>query len=255
MPALFATTESEGLKSRWLPEDGRVRPHPTELEQYYDSWERSMPAVSKWRHYFDIYDAHLARFRGTDVHMAELGVAHGGSLKLWRWYFGDRAHISGLDIANATKRFQHNAVYGSPNRILIGNERLTGFWKEVKSELPRIDVFVDDGGHKPYHQIIILEAMLQHIAPGGVYIVEDIIDQKFVKHVVDNYVLGHTSINQFRWSSNLRQTSLSAAQKELFNVVIYPFVIVIEKLAQPRTMFRPDEIGKQIKLEGHGQGR
>ena len=129
-------------RSNWNPKDGRARPL-TELEQYYDNWNASWPNVCKWRHYFEIYDTHLSRFRGTDVHMAELGIAHGGSMKMWRWYFGERAHLSGLDIANSTRQFQGDPRFGRPDKIMIGNERFKSFWKEVRTELPRVDVFLD----------------------------------------------------------------------------------------------------------------
>ena len=251
---LLATPLTAGKPaSRWKPGDGRVRQQASALEEHYDSWQPGMPEVGKWRHYFDIYETHLARFRGSSVHMAELGLAHGGSLKLWRWYFGNRAHITGLDIANATMTFQGREQYGRPDKILIGNERFTSFWDRVRVELPRLDVFVDDGGHKYHHQIIVLEAMLKHLAPGGVYIVEDIIDQRFVKHVVDKYVLGTTSLNSFHWWANLVQRNLTQAQRSLFSVNFYPYAMVIEKLTEPRTVFRPDKIGSgNVKLEGHG---
>ena len=44
--------------------------------------------IHKWHHYFEIYDRHLARFRGSDVHVLEFGVAQGGSMQMWKEYFG-----------------------------------------------------------------------------------------------------------------------------------------------------------------------
>ena len=47
--------------------------------------------ISKWTHYFDIYDRYLARFRDRPVTMLEIGVSQGGSLELWRRYLGAEA--------------------------------------------------------------------------------------------------------------------------------------------------------------------
>ena len=42
----------------------------------------------KWLHYFDIYERHLHRFRNRKPVMLEIGVFDGGSLRMWRDYFG-----------------------------------------------------------------------------------------------------------------------------------------------------------------------
>ena len=98
-----------------------------------------------------------------------------------------------------------------------------------------------------------MESMLDHIAPGGVYIVEDIIDQNFVKYVINKYVIGEQSLSKFRWHAHLTQTNLPPPQRQLYSVTFYPFVLVVEKLAQPREQFRPDQMGDaHIQLEGHG---
>jgi hypothetical protein len=54
--------------------------------------------MHKWLHYFDIYERHFARFRGREIHMMEIGVYHGGSLQMWKHYFGPKATIYGVDI-------------------------------------------------------------------------------------------------------------------------------------------------------------
>ena len=47
-----------------------------DLQRYFES--NSGNRIHKWMHYFDIYERHFSRFRGTDVHLLEIGVAHGG---------------------------------------------------------------------------------------------------------------------------------------------------------------------------------
>ena len=54
--------------------------------------------IHKWMHFFEIYDRHFAKFRGKPVSVLELGVYHGGSLQMWKHYFGEQARIFGADI-------------------------------------------------------------------------------------------------------------------------------------------------------------
>lgn len=56
------------------------------------------PIVHKWRHYLSIYDRHLSRYRSTPVRLLEIGMFKGGSLQMWRRYFGIDARIYGIDI-------------------------------------------------------------------------------------------------------------------------------------------------------------
>src|SRR6266487_3666404 len=56
------------------------------------------PVAQKWRHYIDVYDRHLSRFRNSSFKMLEIGVAEGGSMRLWRDYFGSQAVLFGVDI-------------------------------------------------------------------------------------------------------------------------------------------------------------
>src|SRR5262245_25797837 len=46
------------------------------LRDYFRSHD-SGRGIYKWTHYFEIYERHFARFRGTRVHVAEVGVYSG----------------------------------------------------------------------------------------------------------------------------------------------------------------------------------
>ena len=62
--------------------------------------------LNKWKHYFEIYDRHFSRFREREISVLEIGVADGGSLEIWRRYFGPKARIVGLDINPGCKAFE-----------------------------------------------------------------------------------------------------------------------------------------------------
>ncbi len=67
-----------------------------DIEKYFK--ENTALSIHKWQHYFDVYDRHFSRYRGTDVHIVEFGVSEGGSLQMWKNYFGPDCKIYGVDM-------------------------------------------------------------------------------------------------------------------------------------------------------------
>jgi hypothetical protein len=47
--------------------------------------------IHKWLHYFDIYEKHFQKYIDKKVLIFEIGVAKGGSLEMWKYYFGENA--------------------------------------------------------------------------------------------------------------------------------------------------------------------
>jgi hypothetical protein len=137
-----------------------------DLERYF----RSNPGnlINKWSHYFEIYDRHLSRYRDTDVHLLEIGVRHGGSLQMWKHYFGDRAKIYGVDIHPRSGELAEDQI-----EIFIGDQEDKAFLASLAAQLPRIDVLIDDGGHTMPQQLNTFEVLFPEISPDGVYICED----------------------------------------------------------------------------------
>jgi hypothetical protein len=66
------------------------RPNP--LQQFFER-RKEGPGIFKWNHYFDIYQRHFEKFRGDAVHILEIGVYSGGSLEMWRDYFGPESRV------------------------------------------------------------------------------------------------------------------------------------------------------------------
>ncbi len=125
--------------------------------------------IHKWHHYFEIYDRHFARFRGQPITLVEFGVSQGGSLHLWRDYFGPQVQIVGIDINPNCKRFEEPGV-----RIEIGDQADRPFLRRLAASLPQIDILIDDGGHTMQQQIRTFEELFAKVAPTGVYLVEDL---------------------------------------------------------------------------------
>ncbi len=137
-----------------------------ELETYF--LENPGRMIHKWMHYFEIYDRHLARFRDTEVNVVEIGVYQGGSLQMWKQYFGPRASIWGIDINPQCRQFEEDRV-----RVLIGDQADRAFLSSVAAAAERIDVLIDDGGHTMRQQRATFEELFPKITPDGVYICED----------------------------------------------------------------------------------
>jgi len=123
----------------------------------------------KWDHYHGIYDRHLARFRGTALKFLEIGVSHGGSLQIWRKYFGPNATIFGVDVDPRC-----SVVDNPPSiNVRIGSQADVAFLRSVVAEMGGIDVVLDDGSHYVPHQRATFDALFPLLSAEGVYIVED----------------------------------------------------------------------------------
>ena len=124
--------------------------------------------MHKWLHYFDIYERHFARFRGQSPTMLEIGVFGGGSLAMWKEYFGPGTTILGVDINPDCARHAAEGV-----EIFIGSQDDPALIDRILEAHPRIDIVLDDGSHLMPHMIATFQLLYQRMHPRGVYLVED----------------------------------------------------------------------------------
>jgi hypothetical protein len=201
-----------------------------DVERYFN--ENTGHAISKWHHYFEIYDRHLSQFRGTDVHLLEFGVFQGGSLQMWKNYFGPRAKIFGVDINPHCRQVAEQQV-----EILIGDQGNRNFLKSLATQIPRIDILIDDGGHTMEQQINTYEELFRHIGPNGVYICEDLHTSYWVdwdggyqrpgtfieysKNFIDSLQAWH--------SADPSRLDVSKFTKSVHSLHFYDSMLVIEK--------------------------
>jgi hypothetical protein len=140
--------------------------HDNPLRQYFDNNPGRL--IRKWMHYFDIYHRHFARFRARPCTIVEFGVYHGGSLQMWRDYFGPQARIIGVDINPRLTAIDDAGV-----EIVIGDQGDRRFLRQLAQRVGQIDVLIDDGGHTMMQQIATVEELYGAVAPEGVILVED----------------------------------------------------------------------------------
>lgn len=136
------------------------------MENFYFS--KSHRVMNKWWHYFDVYHTFFERYMNSDVRILEIGVFRGGSMQMWKDYFGPKAIITGIDIDTRCKAFEEENVH-----ICIGSQADKKFLVNVSEQWGPFDIILDDGSHEMKHQIITFETLFPLLKEGGVFICED----------------------------------------------------------------------------------
>jgi len=134
----------------------------------YECYKKSPYRSIKHSSYFQVYAELLDQYRGKPVTFVEVGVLNGGSLFMWREYFGPNVRIVGIDFNPIAKRWGKDGF-----EVYIGNQSDPMFWRELFGKVGDVDVVLDDGGHTYEQQIITAHECIPHIRDGGLLIVED----------------------------------------------------------------------------------
>ena len=80
--------------------------------------------IIKWSNYFEIYEKLFKKFKNKKITLVEVGIADGGSLFMWRNYFGKKAKIIGVELNPEAKKLEKNGF-----KICIGDQSNPVFWK------------------------------------------------------------------------------------------------------------------------------
>ncbi|RPJ74815.1 MAG: class I SAM-dependent methyltransferase [Alphaproteobacteria bacterium] len=209
-----------------------------ELEQiFFNNTDR---LINKWSHYFEIYDRHFSRFRNKEIVILEIGIFQGGSLQMWKKYFGDKAKIYGVDIDPRCKEFEEENI-----EIHIGSQSDPEFLEKLKSAIPKIDILIDDGGHTMNQMRVTFDHMFDHIKSDGVYLCED-------THTCYQwrYGGGYKRSNSFieytkniidylhAWHSEQKALQINKFTRSIHSIHFYDSIILIEK----RNMVAPSNL-------------
>ena len=124
--------------------------------------------IHKWDQYFDIYEHYFEKYKGKEINILEIGISHGGSIQLWRKYFGEKINLFAIDFNPECQQFEDDRT-----KVFIGSQTDTQFLDRVISTLPVMDVIIDDGGHTMQQQIVSFEKLFMTLKEGGLYLVED----------------------------------------------------------------------------------
>jgi hypothetical protein len=146
-----------------------------DLETYFR--QNTGRVIHKCAHYFDIYEKHFSTYRGKELVLLEVGLGQGGSIQMWKHYFGKQVKIYGIDINPECRKFEEDGV-----KVFIGSQSDRAFLKKVFSEIPPVDILIDDGGHTMRQQIITFEEMFDCVKKGGIYLCEDLHTSYWLKY-------------------------------------------------------------------------
>ncbi len=190
-------------------------------------------AITKWKHYFGVYERELGRFRGRDISVLEIGVYRGGSIPMWKGYFGDGARLTFADIDPAC------CDHAEPGTVVeIGDQADPSFLADLARKHGPFDVVIDDGGHMMHQQITSFEHLWPHLSDQGIYLVEDTHTSywpgfgggfreeasfiEYAKRLVDKMHSWYTDQDEI--------FPFDEIARELNSVRFYDSIVVVEKL-------------------------
>ena len=125
--------------------------------------------IHKWAHYFPIYEKHFTPWRNKTLTFLEIGVFEGGSLQMWKRFFGPLATIVGIDKSPRCKEFEEDGIH-----IRIGDQSDPDFLFELTKEFGEFDIILDDGSHQMNHILETFVHLYPKITKNGLYCVEDL---------------------------------------------------------------------------------
>jgi|688.fasta_scaffold456704_1 hypothetical protein len=186
--------------------------------------------IMKWHHYIPLYDRYFSRFRGKTLRFLEIGVLNGGSLQMWRDYFGEQAIIYGIDINPNCKIFD-----GIAGNVRIGSQIDKEFLESVVREMGGVDIVLDDGSHNMRHIPRTLEYLFPLLSNGGIYMIEDL-QTAYWKATGGGY---HSGRNFFRFTFDVAQdmhrwyhrekSKQAAISHECTGIHIHDAMVVFDK--------------------------
>ncbi|MEA5440934.1 class I SAM-dependent methyltransferase [Cyanobium gracile] len=127
------------------------------------------PRLFKWQHYYRIYDQHFRHWRGKPITILEIGIGSGGSLQLWKRYFGRSCSIIGVDVLAHNRRHAGSGII-----VEIGSQDDAAFLEQVALKHGPFDIVIDDGSHIHSHQKTTFDTLFPHLKDGGIYACEDL---------------------------------------------------------------------------------
>lgn len=200
----------------------------TPIEKIF--WGNKGRIVHKWHHYLPLYDRYFATFRNRPIRFLEIGVCKGGSLDMWRNYFGPEAIIFGVDIDPNCAEFD-----GKSAAVRIGSQADAGFLNRVVDEMGGVDIVLDDGSHQNAHIRKSFDALFPRLSEGGIYVIEDLHTAYWWTHGGGYRYSGNfletikTIIDDMHHWYHSRGQKIPAARDAVKGIHIHDSLVVLEK--------------------------
>lgn len=205
------------------------------LQKWFMAHEKGRIAW-KWMHYFKIYDELFHKFRNKNpVIILEIGSRDGGSLLMWRDYFGPGAKVHSIEINPEAYIFNDDRT-----RVFIGSQNNRTFLKEVVRAIGKVDIVIDDASHTPADQLVSFDELYPTIMKQeSVYLIEDVY-WDFQKSAQFNHYCGHQTLQASPWK---RLKNLG----DLYACKVYRNIVAFENSAQE---FVEEDMSKYVVKKG-----
>jgi hypothetical protein len=212
------------------------------------------------------YAAHLEKYLDRPFKLLEIGIggegreSGGASIKLWEEAF-PTADILALDIYDKSE-FDSSRI-----KTFIVDQGDAVAVKAFADAYGPFDVIIDDGSHKRSDQLTSLFNLIDHVVPGGYYILEDYFTSYWP--VYDGSTLAKDFLDTpVRWLKQSidvinRNNMLSEETKALLpdwnidELHVYPGISFLRKAMQPVRSEIPNEefLANQIELDNLRYGK
>jgi SAM-dependent methyltransferase len=184
--------------------------------------------VCKWNHYLEHYERHFHKYVNKEISILEIGVENGGSLQLWKKYFGNKCSIVGIDIDEKCK-YEEEQI-----KVEIGDQSDLNFLNFIVNTYGPFDIIIDDGSHMQKHIQKTFNYLYDYLKEDGVYVIEDVHCSYFssfqggVKTPTNfvNYLLTFIHDINFRY---IKEFFYTKKLNNLKSICFYDSLIFIEK--------------------------
>lgn len=124
---------------------------------------------SAHHNYVRHYGRYYAPFRASEFSFLELGIKDGASLRMWKEFFPS-AHIIGIDNREVSRQYAEPGI-----DVHVGLQQDHDFLASVAASSPLpIRLILDDASHHNLFSIESFRGLFHHLAPGGIYAIEDL---------------------------------------------------------------------------------
>lgn len=137
---------------------------PNPLSELGEKWR----PTKRVHNYLPYYWLHFRDIRHSVRNVIEIGVETERSVRMWEEFFPN-ATIHGIDINPGCAAYSSGRV-----KIHVGSQADEAFLERCVSSMSGgIDIVIDDGSHRPDHQIASFNFLFPRLSSHGIYVIED----------------------------------------------------------------------------------
>lgn len=177
------------------------------LQKIYERNKRGdWPDKGSVHSYIEVYESILRPYRYTAKNILEIGLMSGESLRMWSEYFAGDVYGMDCDIKPINGLADLTGAINEGFKIVIGDaskpSEIAKFFTGMK-----FDVVIEDANHDIDQQYMIYAALKPYLAPGSIYIIEDIqnvdYDGTELKTMADNVEIVDLRLKKLRYDDVL----------------------------------------------------